>query len=692
MGNQVAQVQLQNAAKKGNIEGVKVILKSIKSNRGAALSDGYPDNVTPLHVAAERGFIHCVNFLLNEGSNLNKLDDFGRSPLYYAASYGHAPVVKGLVDDWGALLTCSYNKKNAYTDEIEHFDKETPFHRAAEKGHTKVLHHLLDAGMDINLKISDGYLLFGHTALHRAAGVGEFDTVRLLYERGCNINLQDDDFNTAIHLAAYRDYLPVVEFLIEKGANLEIKNERKETPRDICRRGNANAVDRYLCSLTPAIMAEFATKLNRENKKKNKDKEAAPTSPEKKRTFRTGQSTLDSPSFAPAPAAVPATAGGGADTGSTGVGSVGAGSVGASNDPVGVGMGMGMGGGVGMGMGVSSKDDAESAPTDDEEGSTSSSGFDRAFRLLRIASMNVSMFGKSEKGEKDKGDKGDKGSVRNVSGGGGSGVGGGSGDQTTDEGDSASIGTPTTPTTPTSRTSLDFLKRGPLSPLGSLSHPSKVAVTAYDLSDEQRGELSVSGRMDGRMDKSLRMLLDVVRRPGGGEDEGEGDGAGDAAAGGGPVVAAGNGAGSAGNGSGNGSSGKGVGAAAAATASAASAAGGGGGAGGGPGSGVAASNGAKLSASSKGASGASSPTGATVAVATAAVAPGAVATTAAVTTAAGGAGGAGADGGKKSVGALKIKQTPHEPSGNGSKSSRDTGSAAAANKSTRSKGSQSARN
>ena len=39
---------------------------------------------TPVHVAAEKGHLHCLNLLLDYGGDCNYLDSEGKSPIDYA--------------------------------------------------------------------------------------------------------------------------------------------------------------------------------------------------------------------------------------------------------------------------------------------------------------------------------------------------------------------------------------------------------------------------------------------------------------------------------------------------------------------------------------------------------------------------------------------------------------------------------
>ena len=136
---------------------------------------------TPLHVAADRGYLGIVKFLLRHGANPNMKNDYGNTPLHFAALYGHPEVVKLL---------------------IKH-------------------------GADPNIKNN-----YGWTPLHDAAYNGRLDVVKLLLEHGANPNIQNNAGLTPLHYAVEGCFVDVVRVLLDHGADLTIRDNEGMTPLD----------------------------------------------------------------------------------------------------------------------------------------------------------------------------------------------------------------------------------------------------------------------------------------------------------------------------------------------------------------------------------------------------------------------------------------------------------------------------
>ncbi len=107
--------------------------------------------------------------------------------LLEAAEYGDAKKVKTLLEAGGA----DPNTKDEYGS--------TPLHWAALKGHLDVVELLLKHGADPNVKDEDG-----STPLHDAAWNGHADVVELLLKHGADPNTKNEYGKTPLHRAAMK--------------------------------------------------------------------------------------------------------------------------------------------------------------------------------------------------------------------------------------------------------------------------------------------------------------------------------------------------------------------------------------------------------------------------------------------------------------------------------------------------------
>jgi len=88
--------------------------------------------ITPLHIAAFRGFSNCVESLIEYGASVMDTNEQKNTPLHLAALQGHLKVVKILLSN-AKIDVNALNK-----------DLHTPLHLAALQGHPKVVEVLLD--------------------------------------------------------------------------------------------------------------------------------------------------------------------------------------------------------------------------------------------------------------------------------------------------------------------------------------------------------------------------------------------------------------------------------------------------------------------------------------------------------------------------------------------------------------------
>jgi ankyrin repeat protein len=156
--------------------------------------------------------------------------------LLVAAASGDTAKVKSLLDQ-GVNVN------------VRGSDGRTPLTEAAYAGRVEVVKLLLDKGGDPSLKKADGADAFalgqGHkevadifrgiTSLIEAASSGDTKTVKTLLDRGISPNAKDAGGRTALTEAAWNGHTETVKFLLERGADPNIKKSDGASPADLAK-------------------------------------------------------------------------------------------------------------------------------------------------------------------------------------------------------------------------------------------------------------------------------------------------------------------------------------------------------------------------------------------------------------------------------------------------------------------------
>ena len=217
---------------------------------------------TALHAAVCNGLDEMVSFLLEHGSNINKRDKLGRTPLIRAVDKGNKKILELLLEAGGNPNDQDPSKQHVLFYGLQ------PTSR-----HLACIELLLKEGADINTQDKNGQTMLIHTVQH-----GYIDLSETLIQLGADVNIQnvagesliftaakqdhaklipilmkakapknDQDLegNTTIHLCASNKKMEMMKLLAGFGVELDIQNLEGDTPFHIAVRESQQDVIKY---------------------------------------------------------------------------------------------------------------------------------------------------------------------------------------------------------------------------------------------------------------------------------------------------------------------------------------------------------------------------------------------------------------------------------------------------------------
>jgi ankyrin repeat protein/L-ascorbate metabolism protein UlaG (beta-lactamase superfamily) len=250
--------EIHDAAKSGDLQKVKELLAADPDLVNSKDSKGF----TPLHSAVSKGRRTVVQFLVENGADIEVKNKNGLTPLFQALDLNRTRVAKILIEN-GANVN------------IKGYRNRTLLHMAARSGNTAIVRQLIDNGANTNavdsrgntpldlaiegnkpdaarLLITSGGEIGIFTTeteetrrlLNRAINMRQSAIISLIAEVGGNINLKDENGHTLLHKAAAYGRKEIVEILLAGKTNVNAETDNGETPIFFAAKyGHKNIVD-----------------------------------------------------------------------------------------------------------------------------------------------------------------------------------------------------------------------------------------------------------------------------------------------------------------------------------------------------------------------------------------------------------------------------------------------------------------
>jgi len=163
------------------------------------------DKRTALHLAAAEGTVKVIQYLLDNGAEVNPIDRWSGTPLDDAIRHGHSEAVK-ILKQKGGIGGKADNRKDEDPDLSENLSQT-------------------------NLNDPDAII-----ELIYAASEGNLTAIQQMVARGVNLEGADYDFRTPLHLAAAEGHERVVQYFIDQGLNISPRDRWGGTPLEDAKR------------------------------------------------------------------------------------------------------------------------------------------------------------------------------------------------------------------------------------------------------------------------------------------------------------------------------------------------------------------------------------------------------------------------------------------------------------------------
>jgi ankyrin repeat protein len=184
---------LHRACALGNVDRVKALL-----DEGMEVDALNESHNTGLYYAVRTSNLAMCEFLASQGAKIDVRDRYtGMTPLHTACLKGSMDMAMWLIDA-GADAKCLSS------------EKRSTLHYACFSGCMELIEELIDIGVSVNGANTDGY-----TPLHDCCAAGNVEAAQYVVERGANIYCKNGYGLNGLHLACKYGHVRTVEWLLE---------------------------------------------------------------------------------------------------------------------------------------------------------------------------------------------------------------------------------------------------------------------------------------------------------------------------------------------------------------------------------------------------------------------------------------------------------------------------------------------
>ena len=168
------------------------------------------DGATLLHYAAANKNVEIVRFFIEQGLDVNAIDNAGDSPLFCAAEYCENPdVLKELI------------AAGADTGITGHNSETLLIMAAGRNPNPEITKFLLEQGFDIEERDNDGFTPITNAALWQS----NEDVIKVLVDFGADINAKTNDGSNMLHLAVHNENPSVFRYISSSFSTWDVDND-----------------------------------------------------------------------------------------------------------------------------------------------------------------------------------------------------------------------------------------------------------------------------------------------------------------------------------------------------------------------------------------------------------------------------------------------------------------------------------